>query len=453
MTPSLAILLVSLACIIVLFKPLAVNYILLVIFAAFTEIGQGFTSFEGSIFFNQDFLNFYKFRLIEFVVLVGFISFFLRDALKGKFIIRNPLNKPLSFLILWISFLLLFEMSTTGRITPSDWRFVASGILLFYMFLQAAFTKGEVEKLCWVFLAAITIKAFVGLGAYLMGRGLVTFRGSVPFFWDNSIIKAFSAALLFCVSFIVFCKPKGYKKLYIMCAVSILFLSIMFSLRRGIWIITFIGVAIVFMCEGVANLSKHLSRLFMLVLLVVLILTVANVFMPQEVLQNVSKLFISMNVLDQDARYVGTNPEHIRNIQEYLRLFETHPIVMSLGFRGVRLYDGRHLRLMYESTLGTAHNGLVQSMYIWGIGGVIFYLWFFFAFFRYVFSRLKYLSPRGKGWVLGFLGYLIGDFTVTLLFLPPFYTTFKGNLLQFFVMACVIMLVREESSENGQKIT
>lgn len=107
-------------------RPIIVLYALLFIFVFFEEIGSGFTSFTGSIFFNQGFLKFYNFKFIEIVIISTYTYVLLMCRNRRAQVLRT--EKWLFFIFLGlVTFLCFIEFFKHNTITAFGWRYMLSG--------------------------------------------------------------------------------------------------------------------------------------------------------------------------------------------------------------------------------------------------------------------------------------------------------------------------------------
>lgn len=179
---SITVLLTIAMCGVVLFARRYFIYIFSSFFIFFSELGTGFTSFNASFVFNQGFVNLASLKLIEFVTAGSYACLLFTTHNKGGHIFKAEYKYAIAFLAL-LSALLTMEIFLHRSVNISDWRIILVGIIIFHILSLTLTTESKIISFLKFFIIALGIKSSIGLFAYIIGHGVVSPRGTVPFFW------------------------------------------------------------------------------------------------------------------------------------------------------------------------------------------------------------------------------------------------------------------------------
>lgn len=416
-------------------------YIFSSLFIFFSELGTGFTSFNASFVFNQDFVNLASLKLIEFVVATSYICLLFTSPHSTNKILKREYKYGVAFIVL-LSGLITVEYFLHGAINISDWRNIIVGIVIFHMLALTLTTEDTVISFLKFFIIALGIKAGIGLTAYLLGHGVISPRGSVPFFWDSKQVDAFSYASIMLTSYIASYKDikpnlRIIKKPIAIIILIILILTILFSIRRSIWVITFLGIISALFLSSRTNIKHYIVGLFGAFILGIIIMTAPPL---ANIKNKLSSYIVSMNLFDDKISKSIENEVHTDNIEKYSQIITDNTGVLIFGYRGYPGPEYRNLATIYSDKypLGVAHNGILRSIYFFGLGGLLIFLLFIIN------ASLKYFTLKKyddnylmKHIAIASILWLYTTFSASLFYIPPFWTTFKGV---FYTFVCVYLI-------------
>ena len=410
-------------------------YIFSSLFIFFSELGTGFTSFNASFVFNQSFINLANLKLIEFVTAASYVCLLFTIPKGRNKILNREYKYAIAFLTLLFA-LLTMEFFLHGSINISDWRNLLVGMIIFHMLSLTLTTEESVLSFLKFFIIALGVKSAFGLTAYFLGHGVVSPRGHVPFFWDSKQVDAFSYASIILASYIASYKDIRTDLRIIGRPLAILILiifslTILLSIRRTIWVITFLGIISVLFLSNRTNIKHYTVGLFAAFVLGIIIMTAP----PLENVRNkLAGYMISMNLFDDKISKSIDNEVHIDNIEKYSQIITDNPGVLMFGYRGYPGPEYKNLPEKYSDKypLGVAHNGILRSIYFFGLGGLLIFLIFVIN------ASLKYFTLRKyddsylmKHVAISSILWLFITFSASLFYIPPFWTTFKGVFYTF----------------------
>jgi len=433
---AIAFLLSALLCAItIMARPIIALYCILFIVIFFEEFGVGFTSTTGSIFFNSDFLNLFKFKIIE--VIIGSVYFFIlitsKRKIRGSF---SPLEKNIfiAFVIV-VLFVCSIELSRHGTVTVGGIRQIVPGIMLFHMYYLAINTEGEFLQFVKVLIIMLSIRAFIGLVMLGVGHGIESPRGAVPFFWDSRQIDAFAFGVILLSGYIAQYSKIDLSHRLFSRSLAILFLcvlgfAVLLSFRRTVWFMAAVGIFFVMLSSRKVKIYHYVILAGVMTLVFVMVFSVPAF---KDTRDRIIFYVEHSNIFNKDVAKQQENAAHIDNLKQYYRIITEDKNILFMGFRG--RVDSNYTE--FESKkgmgpLGTAHNGLLVTTLFFGLGGLILYLVFFlFPLFKY---RILYKQPdtspvRYIG--LGALIFFFLEFIPSLTFSPAFYTSVKGGFYVF----------------------
>ncbi|MFK5891822.1 MAG: hypothetical protein QM504_01215 [Pseudomonadota bacterium] len=409
-------------------------YVFSSLFIFFSELGSGFTSFNASFVFNQGFVNIANLKLIEFVVAGSYICLLSTKKASAN-LLKRERTYAIAFICLLIC-LLIVEFFLHDSVNISDWRNVLVGIIIFHIFSLTLTTEESIISFLKFFIIALGIKSAIGLGAYLVGHGVVSPRGSVPFFWDSKQVDAFSYASIILTSYIASYKDikPNLRIIKMSAAILILFIfliTILLSIRRTIWVITFLGIIAALILSNRINVKHYIIGIFAAFTLSVIILAAPQF---EKIRDKLSVYVVSMNLFDDKISKSIDNDVHIDNLEKYTQIISDNPSIFMFGYRGYSGSEYKNLPQKYSDKypLGVAHNGVLRSIYFFGIGGVIIFILFVLdastKYFKIKSYNDNYLM---KHVAIASILWLFLSFFASLFYIPPFWTTFKGVFYTF----------------------
>lgn len=418
-----------------------VVYVFLFLFVFFEELGTGFTSFAGSFVYNQDFVNFSNFRFIEILIAAAYMTTLLTYRNKRPPFMAAEKRLGILFVLLIIT-LLCIEFFLHNAITVSDWRLIVSGILLLHLMAMLVNSEKKLLDLVKVFLVFLTARALIGLAAYAVGHGVMSPRGMVPFFWDSRQVDAFAYGSILLTAYLAnfrSLKPSQrlFPRMLAMAMLAILCITVLLSIRRTVWIVALLGILAVLFISKRIKLPQYVGIGFLGAtgLIFILVLPVFQGFW-----EHMDTYFSSINLLNKKVASSYENEVHTDNVKQYTKMILDNPSVLALGYRGYPGPNYSNLPKLYSKKfpLGVAHNGILRTIYFYGIAGLILY----FAFYMRIFLMYKKLSRMPEHSLMKHVGLaslilLFLEFSSTLTLVPPFYTTSKGLFYTFLAVFVV----------------
>jgi hypothetical protein len=423
-------------------RPIYILYILTFIIVFFEEYGYGFTSFNASIFFNQEFVNFYNFKFIE--IIIAFTYPVILITYKPKYDRPKLLFEKRLFiaLVILIATLCFAEYAMKRTVTVSDWRLMVTGVIIFHMLSLLIDTEDKLLRYTKYLLIMLSIKAFIGLTMLAVGHGIESPRGPVPFFWDSRQVDAFAFGVIVISAYLINyemlpARSRIFSKWIALIILAILAITILLSLRRTLWFVALGGGVIAFYTAKRITIAQMSILVFSLFVGMVLIMTLPVL---EDFRERYGYYFQSMNILEKDIASQQHNATHIDNIKQYTKIILEEPEILLGGFR-VRKGD-EYLEFSAESgsefQLGKAHNGLIRSILFYGIGGLIIYLLFYMSAIKRYWQVSQIKVPNHSTYIcIGAIAFLAMQLLPSLFFVPPFYTSIKGN---FYTLLALYLL-------------
>jgi hypothetical protein len=433
-------------------------FILIAIFVLTAELGYGFSSFQGSIFFNQDFLSLASLKLVEVILYAYTGLLVLSDVYNRRKLAPSPLRRLYWIWLAWLVVLLFVQFKTRGSIDPIAFRNVYFSWALLYVFSSVTDSRLIMRRVIIFTFVTITVKALLLIFMFAIGRGDLTPRGRSPIFWDDKLLGAFTwAFLVFLVSII---QPRKERSSWPMGLVSasmaVIAVLIALSLRRNYLGQVAIGTMFVLFNKGH---QVQLQRFLSLALVVAALL--GALFTAGQVVGDRLPLVKHMTEYAQLLNFtslttfgdVSENQVHLFNVQTYTRLLSEYEGIRLFGTSAAPTQDFRDFNREYLSSLGLAHNGPLRAIFENGVGGLVVWAGFFYLTFR-AFRRCQFtwLDPWERALVIGTAATVFAHFIVTLTVIPPFFTTFKSFFF-FLFMVYVVEFYGRESRVLATKTT
>jgi hypothetical protein len=212
------------------------------------------------------------------------------------------------------------------------------------------------------------------------------------------------------------------------------------SIRRTIWVST--GIAMLAMLV----MSRRTTILHYLGVVTLVATSVGTVLLApglDDFRSHMGKYVESLNLLDdyQRSRNIE-NDVHVSNVESYSKMLAENPDLIAVGFHGPSAKRYRDLMAEYSDDgyrLGMAHNGPIRTLLMFGVVGLLVYFWMYATVIRRTlvthWRTPDHLVIKHAGLAAGVFVFL--DFTSTLAFVPPFYTSSKGLFYTFFELFLV----------------
>lgn len=414
--------------------PRAIPYLFLVLIVCFEEYGAGFTSFSGSFVFNQAFVSFFNFKFIEIVAAAAYVPLLITGRRARPFLrYERKLGILFALLIVLLSVVEYFLHST---VIVADWRLIVTGAILLHVLAMTIDSDVEMVRLLKVFVLLLTARALIGLAAYALGYGVQSPRGSVPFFWDSRQVNAFAFGAILLVAYLA-----NYRSLrpahrilpvpFSALSVGILMVTVLLSFRRTVWVIAVLGIMLILLFARRVRLPQYFSLGSVAAVALGLFLLLPGSHGQPSRLE---RYIESLNVFEHSFTKEYDNAVHIDNVRQYARIIGDHPDILALGYHVVSGEGHRRLMQKYSDDyrLGVAHNGVLRTLYFFGLGGLAIYCALYFGQFAQ-FNRLRRLPEDSllKHAALAAVVVLFLEFAAAMTFVPPFYTSVKGLYYTF----------------------
>jgi hypothetical protein len=407
-------------------------YLLCIVVVFFTELGEDFTSFNGSIFFNQNLFNILNFKLIDLLLLFILIFLLLKRKI-NKSLIISTVHNPIKMMALYLIILLCIDYYIHGFFDFGSIRRQLSMILCYYSLL-ILLENSKLIKFKDFLLYLLVIFSVFSIIRFLLFNGINSFRGITTIFWDSGLIYGLGIGCTYFFSRIISNSQSGKKNKNFISFSLILFVLI-FALRRNIWLSIALGFFIIIFYS---SLSKKIIS-FYIFLSLVFLFSIYSEFNPNSI---VSRYITSMNVLESKNINNRSNMVHLENVLGYYQMVTDYPEILVFGRRSIKDSDFKNINKWKDYNLGTPHNAILAKIFFEGIISLILYMWLNIGFFTYCLKNIKLVSKVNKNIIIGIISFMIGHFILTLLFIPP-ETTFKGTFFILFFMLLSIGLIRE----------
>ena len=417
-------------------RPLVVLYALTFIIVFFEELGTGFTSFHASIFFNQDFIRFFNFKFIEIIIAFSYPVILLTYK-------PNPGRPRLTFekriaiaFISLVAVLCLVEYWIHGRVTVSDWRVMVAGLILFHMMAHLVDTEQKMLNYAKALLVMMGIRALIGLAMMAAGHGVHSPRGTVPFFWDSRQVDGFALGFVILSAYLIQYRmlperDRILNKPLANAIVVTLGVTVLLSIRRSVWFVAAGGAALCLFAARRVSVGQILSLASAALLSLVLVMTLPGL---QGLRDRIGFYVESMNIFESDVASQQQNATHIDNVYQYSRIIMDEPEILYLGFRGRsgENYWEFSADMGSEFRLGKAHNGLLRTILFYGLFGLFIYLAFYlYAVMQYRKIKNMRSVTHASYIAMGSMSFLLMELIPALVFVPPFFTSIKGNYYTF----------------------
>lgn len=408
-------------------------YLLSIIVIFFRELGENFTSFNGSIFFNQSLFNIFNFKLID-LLLIFILIFLLLKRKINKNLIIPTVHIPIKIMGIYLIILLIIDYYIHGFFDFGSIRRQLSLIICYYSLLVLLENNKLVKFKNFIFSFLVYFSFFL-IVRFIFFNGINSFRGSTTIFWDSGLIFGLGIASTYFFSKLINKSKFGSNfKNYI--SFSFLLIVLIFALRRNIWLS--IAFGFIFIIHN-STLTKKIISLYVL-LSIFFLFSLYSEFNPNS---TISKYVSSMNVLESKNINNRSNMVHLENVLGYYQMISDYPEILFFGRRIIKDSDFKNINKWKDYNLGTPHNAILAKIFFEGIISLILYMWLNIGFFNFCLKKLKYVTNKNKNIILGIIGFMIGHFILTLLFIPP-ETTFKGTFFILFFMLFSIGLINED---------
>jgi len=369
------------------------------------------------------------FRLADFLML-GLVYFHLLWILGT----RQPLpkiprilKKPAPLFLAALGISLSWGVYQGGSHVYFDWRNIFLGVGLALMFSCWIRTPTALHEAVYIFAAMMGLLVFYAWAGYLAGtRGVLTvIPGLSTPLYDGPTLSAAVLLVLLAFRFAPL-ENSFFRKTGWVIVGSATFLLVLLSFRRTIWAELAIGALVL------AALQKK-RRIVLFASIVVAFAFILGLG-GQRVYQRVE----SMNPFAAgQSEYTSTNEDHVNDVLDALDQVKQDPLLgIGLGrtYRTPRISD-------WKAESWGVHNGLLHVWLLYGLLGLVAYLWLHASLFRWL-NRLQAArsDPRARAFAQVGLAYLVGPFLVSFAFSPWPYGAFNTDLLVSFIIGSLLFL-------------
>ena len=423
--------------------------ILIAIFVLTAEMGDGFTSFQGSIFFNQNFLHLASLKLIEVILYTYAGALILLNIPIRRKPAPSPLRRLYLLWVIWSVVLLFVQYESHGFIDPTLFRGIYFGWALLYVFTIVTDNRLAMKRVIVFTFVLIIVKVLWLMLMFAIGHGEHTTRGYSPIFWDDRLLGGF--VWVFLVLLIALLQPRSergnWPTAWVSLALVLIFVVIALSLRRSYLEQLLIGSLFLLFSK---SLQISFRRVLPFALVVVFLLGVA--FTTGLVIGNRLPLVQQLNKYVQILNFTSVedfanrpeNQVHLVNVQTYFTILSEYEGIRLFGRSAAPTENFQNFNREYMSSLGLAHNGPLRAIFDFGIGGLVVWSGFYLVAFRAI-RRSKFiqLEPWEQALLLGSAVTVFSHLAITITFDPPFFTTFKGLFFFLFLVVTIEFYSRE----------
>jgi len=424
--------------------------ILIAIFILAAEMGAGFTSFQGSLFFNQNFLHLANLKLVE-VILYSYTGLLiLLEIPKRRKLAQSALRRLYWLWLAWLVVLLYVQYDVHGSMDLTSFRGVYFGWAILYVLTSVIDSRLVMRRVMIFSFTLIVVKALWLMLMFAAGRGDQTSRGHSPIFWDDKLLEAFTWALL--VFLVCVVQPQRetnrWPTTWALASLALIAVLIALSLRRN-----YLGQAAVGAVFLLLYSRRHIQIHRLLSLAFVGAVLFGFIFMVGQAMRGRSALARQLFEYAQMLNFTSTtdfssmaaNQVHLENLQTYTALLLEYPGIRLFGRSAAPTDDYENFNRRYSASLGLAHNGPLRAIFDFGIGGLLVWAGFFYLTFRAARRcELAQLEPWERAVVIGTVATVFAHFAVSLTVIPPFFTTSK-ILFFFLFMVYVVEFYGRES--------
>ena len=251
-----------------------------------------------------------------------------------------------------------------------DWRALALGVGLFVVFATWIQKAEDVRAATILFAGYMAVRIGVMFANYIRGGGDVLVGVRIPVY-DGPTLSAmvFTAVLALWMSDAA---SGRWQKLWWTVLSGAAYLLVLLCFRRTFWAELGIATALLLIVQTRQRGQKLLLALGALIVVATM---VGPVF--YERIQ-------SMDFTTDESEFSQGNPDHVGEVLDAWEQVERHP-VMGLGlgrsFRTLRIQEWKEESVM-------VHNAPLHVWLKYGLLGLVCYVWFHFAVFRWLYRRM-----------------------------------------------------------------
>lgn len=369
------------------------------------------------------------FRWVDFLVL-GLIYVHLLWILGARAHIPqipSVLRKPAVLSLAALGISILWGIYQGGGHVYFDWRNIFLGVGLALVFSCRIRTPSALQEAVHIFALVTGLLVLYILGGYATGaRSVLTvIPGLSTPLYDGPTLSAAVLLALFAFRFALH-DGSSFRKTWWMLVGCAAFVLVLLSFRRTMWCELAIGI----LTLAVLQKKRRVAAWGAIGFIVALVVSLGG--------QSVFHRAESMDPFASgQSEYTQTNEDHVNDILDALDQVKQHPLLgIGLGntYRTPRLSD-------WKAESWGVHNGLLHTWLLYGLLGLVAYLWIHVSLFRWL-NRLQvaHSNPHAGAFAQVGLAFLVGPFLVSFAFSPWPYGTLNIDILVFFIIGSLLFL-------------
>ncbi len=299
-----------------------------------------------------------------------------------------------------------------------DWRALALGFGLYFVWIFWIQTVADVESAVRLFLFCVAVRVATLYWQYIGGNGEVLQGVRIPIY-DGPTISALVFAALLALSYRQ-CPAKKVVDLWLLSLTTATSLMVILCFRRTFWAALIVGAMVLLLLSERRNKIGVVAKFATIVGLAAVM--VGAPFYAR---------LRSFNLFQTSAEFSEDNGDHVDDLLDAWDQVRQSP-VLGVGL-GTPYPTWRIRNWKSESVM--VHNAVIHVWLKYGLCGLTFYLWFHLALFRWMKGRANLGSPKQSAFLLAVLAYLIAQFVVSLTFAPWPFSELQSTTLISFLLA------------------
>lgn len=314
-----------------------------------------------------------------------------------------------------------------------DWRGLALGISLYFVWSFWMQSAADVEAAIGVFLLYTGIRILVIYGFYLSGQRDNLLDVTIPVF-DGPILSCVVFTGLLAFARLGNAGHRRYKWLLGGLAMAA-YLLVLICLRRTYWGELALGTLILLLMR-----RRHRLRTFAIAAAAI---AIAGCILGSSF----SGRLRSLDVTSDDKQFSADNADHVYDLMDAWYEVRQSP-VMGIGLG--TSYRTWHIRNWKPDSV-MVHNAPLHVWLKYGITGLVCYLWFHVALLYWLSRRVRSALVSEKAFLSAALAYLTAQFIMTLGFAPWPYSELQLTTLISFILAAAVMSGERRRAPLGRE--
>ncbi len=302
-----------------------------------------------------------------------------------------------------------------------DWRALALGLGLYVVWAFWIQTSADRDMAVLLFTAVVAIRLGALYFNYFSGNGEILQGITIPVY-DGPTISCLVFAALLGFSYGE-CVARRLPRFFLLGLSVLACVMVALCFRRTYWVQLAIGALILLVLRKRRATHGLLGTCAVIGLAAVLL-------GPQFYTR-----LQSFNLTQSDSEFSGGNADHVDDLLDAWDQVHQSP-VLGIGL-GTHYPTWRIRSWKGESVM--VHNATLHVWLKYGLAGLVFYLWFHWALFRWMRKRSKHSPYSNAAFPAAALAYLLAQFATSLSFAPwPYSELQMTTLLSFIVAASVV---------------